>query len=154
VGNTRAHKDWLHRFPPFRMPRFRRAHHHHDSEVAVAAAFFTALARLFVLELVVAVWLIEVEAWLVVWFYYGTFLGLRWVYRNNVIGQTWTSLTRGRQKTAASSAPYATPVDLAHGQTAAWITSQDPYAGMGVDARRYDATPPDEPPTGDMRRRA
>lgn len=113
---TRA--DWLHRFPPFRMPKFRRAHHHRDLDRAAVAGLFTALARLFVLELVVAVWLVEVEAWLIVWFHYGLFLGVRQVYRSNLIGRTIGVLTGGRRRGAVNPDPYATPVDLAHGPVA------------------------------------
>jgi hypothetical protein len=73
------------------------------------------LAILILGYLFTIVWIVEFEIWIAVWFYYGLFLGARWVYRNNVLGQTITSVTRRRQQPA----PYdphgapARPVDLA-----------------------------------------
>lgn len=34
------------------------------------------------------IWMLEAMIWAAIWFYYGAFLGARWVWRNNPIGQT------------------------------------------------------------------
>lgn len=149
-----ARADWLHRFPPFRMPGFRRTRHHHDAEVAFAAAFFTMMARLFVLELVIGVWLIEVEAWVIAWTYYGMFLGARWVWRGNVVGRAWMAVTGRRRRPVERPVPYAAPPNTIDGPTAAWLASQDPYRGMGAGARDGETgTWPQTPPEGGMQRR-
>ena len=84
--------------------RRRHRHHHHSttysSRPAVARgpwlrtippwrlSGISGVTGLFLAAVYVGVWMIEFELWLCVWFYYGAFLGLRWCWRHNPIGQT------------------------------------------------------------------
>ncbi len=61
--------------------------------------------------LAAAVWLYETSFWLAVWSYFGMFVGVRWMYRNNVLGQTVSSLSR-RPRTVVRIDPDAEPIDL------------------------------------------
>lgn len=112
---------WLYQLPPWRAPRIRRHHHHHhDLDRAAADGIFSLIGRLFLAYLFLDVWLIEVTVWAMVWYYYGLFLGARWIarwiWRHNPIGQTIDS--RHAAKERRRPAPYdphgapPVPIDL------------------------------------------
>jgi hypothetical protein len=92
--------SWLYRLPPWRMPRIRTHHYHHGHHTERTPVIRWAI----VAYLFAIVWMIEFEAWLVVWFYYGLGLALRWVWRHNPIGQTIDS--RAARRARQQPAPY------------------------------------------------
>ena len=73
---------------------------------------FWLLAAMLFAEL----WLLELKIWLTVWFCYGMFLGARWIWRRNPVGQTidTTSAARERRVAARGAGPDTSPapVDL------------------------------------------
>jgi hypothetical protein len=108
-----AQQGWLHTIPPIRAPRHRHHHHHHIEPVE---AVFKAIGYAILWMLILEFWILELEIWLAVWFYYGMFLGCRWIYRNNVLGQTVAALTGRRKPVRPAYDPHGTPtqpVDLA-----------------------------------------
>lgn len=44
------------------------------------------------------IWCAEFALWMTVWTYYGLFLGTRWVWRHNPIGQTIDSLNAAKER--------------------------------------------------------
>lgn len=109
-----ARTDWLHRFPPLHTPRFRRTHLSRDLDRALFVGFCVGMGHLFVLMLALGLWAAEIEAWLLAWTYYGTFLGARWIWRHNPLGQTVAAVTPGPKPHPYD--PHGTPaqpVDLA-----------------------------------------
>lgn len=157
---TTPRRDWLHTLPPWRFPypgqHPHRHHRHHLHAGDVFEAVFKGIGWLVILELGTALWIVELEVWLTVWVYYGMFLGARWVYRHNVIGQTVTSLASGRrQKPVERPAGRGGPIDLSQAPYAPWSTPRDPYSGTGTQAP--DAGPvtwqTGAPPDGGIRRR-
>ena len=85
---------WLYRLPPWRMPRIRRHHYHHGHHTET-----TPIARWLGVAAVFAfAWWMELLVWAGVWCYYALFLGARWVWRHNPIGQTIDSATAARER--------------------------------------------------------
>ena len=85
--------------------------YYHPTETAVIsgarvfARFLGAMAFIYAWAFALGIWLVEVEVWVIVWFYYGAFLGARWIYRNNVIEQTISGALRRRDRQKADTAP-------------------------------------------------
>lgn len=77
---VRNRTPWLYTIPPWRL---RGVH---------------GLTGLFLAMLYIGVWFMELEIWLGVWFYYALFLGLRWCWRHNPIGQTIDSRAARRER--------------------------------------------------------
>lgn len=68
------------------------------------------LLALITLELGIVLWMLEVEIWLLVWFYVGLAHGARWIWRNNPLGRTIDSVAAARERTTrAPYDPHGTP---------------------------------------------
>lgn len=104
---------WLYQLPPWRAPRLRRHHHHHIHPVE---AIFTLMGLFLFALFFFEIWMLEAMIWATIWFYYGAFLGARWVWRNNPIGQTID--TRAARYGRQQRPPYdphgapPSPIDL------------------------------------------
>jgi hypothetical protein len=104
---------WLYQLPPWRAPRRRHHHHHHIGIVeALALMMGMSLYALFFFE----IWMFEAMIWATIWFYYGLFLGARWVWRNNPVGRTIDSAhdvtERSRPRPYDPHGAPSQPVDL------------------------------------------
>jgi len=95
---------WLYHVPPWRMPRIRTHHYHHGHHTERIPPVRWALAA----YLFALIWWFELEAWLVVWLYYGAFLALRWCWRHNPIGQTIDTRQAARER---QQPPAVTPTE-------------------------------------------
>lgn len=87
IGNR---SPWLYSLPPWRLRGT------------------SGLSGLFLAWLYVGVWFMELELWLMVWFYYGTFLAarqiVRWLWRHNPVGRTIDR--RAAQRDRQQRPPY------------------------------------------------
>lgn len=124
---TAQRSGWLHTFPRPRWTSFsvrsrgrgptaRQAYYHPAETAAVGiggmiAALLAMSLAVCVWSLEVGLWFYETTFWLMAWFGYGAFLGARWIYRSNVLGQTVSSLSR-RQHSAVPVDPDAQPINL------------------------------------------
>lgn len=56
------------------------------------------LLALITLEIGIALWMLEVEVWMLVWFCYGLACAARWVWRHNPIGRTIDGVAAARER--------------------------------------------------------